>query len=162
MLKVGILILLEVIIETFAWILAIILFYLFGIKVNLRIAIIGFLFMQAITWPSGYIVTEMNLISYPVRFFDYASKSSFTFEYLVFPVVSGLFSVYYPKKSSKLKKITYTFVIVSTLTIAEIILERYTDTVEYLNWTWYLSFITMFISLHVSNFLSYWLVKKFK
>lgn len=151
----------ETIIEISTWIIAIMLFYFFGIRANSREALLGFLFMQVITWPIGFLVTELKLISYPVRFLEYSSKSSFTFEYLAFPVVAGLYTVYYPKYSSKLKKIIYSLIIVSLLTGVEVILEKYTDNIEYLKWSWQLSWITMFVSLHITYGLSKWFLKKF-
>lgn len=94
----------EVFIEITSLLVAILLFYFLGLRFKYREAILAFLFMQVFTWPFGYIVAELELISYPSRFFKDVSKSSFTFEYLVFPVVAGLYAAHYPKNSSKRKK----------------------------------------------------------
>ncbi|MBO1515068.1 CBO0543 family protein [Metabacillus bambusae] len=152
----------ELIIETLSWIIAILLFYFYGLRTKYREAILSFLFMQFITWPLGFVVAEMKLISYPVRFFEYASRSSFTFEYFIFPVVAALYTVYYPKNSSKIKKVFYSFLIVSVLTAAEFILERYTDNIEYLKWDWYWSWLTMLVTLQIAYHGTYWFIKNIK
>jgi hypothetical protein len=92
----------------------------------------------------------MKLICYPSRFFEYATTANFTFEYFIFPIVSALYNLYYPKKASLLKGVTFTGVIVSILTFNEVILESYTDTIEYLHWEWYWSWVSMFILLNIS------------
>ncbi|MDF0727108.1 hypothetical protein PY093_10315 [Cytobacillus sp. S13-E01] len=141
---------LETIIEILAWIVGIMLLFCVP-KSKRREAFISILVMQVFTWPLGFIVTELKLVSYPIRFFEYATSSSFTFEYFIFPVISALFNIYYPKERSFLQVLTYTSVIVSLLTIGEVILELYTDNIQYLNWDWYWSWLSMFVLLHLSN-----------
>jgi len=143
--------LLEIIIETVSWIIGILLLLFLVPKEKTRLAFLSILVMQAITWPLGFITVELRLLSYPVRFFDYATTSSFTFEYFLFPIVSALFTIYYPKKPSFLRILIYTSAIVSSITLGEVILEKYTDTIEYLHWEWYWSWISMFIVLHIAK-----------
>jgi hypothetical protein len=142
--------LLETIIELLSWFIGIMLLYFCVPKSKNRQALLGMLVMQMFTWPFGFLVAEFELISYPSRFFADATTASFTFEYFLFPVISALFNIYYPKKGSFLKVFTYTSVIVSLLTTGEFILEVYTDNIEYLQWDWYWSWITMFMLLHIS------------
>lgn len=141
---------LEKIIEVLSWVIGILLFYFLVPKPKRRKAFISLLVMQMFTWPLGFIVAELKLISYPARFFEYATSASFTFEYFVFPVISALFNLYYPNKPSILRALTYTSIIVSLLTISEVVLEKYTDNIEYLQWDWYWSWISMFVLLHIS------------
>lgn len=150
---------LETIIIFSAWIIAILLFYFLVPVSNYRLAILGFLIMQTITWPLGFIVSEFQLISYPIRLFDYAARTSFTFEYFVFPIVSAIYNLYYPR-SSILKGILFTCVIVSGLTGVEVILESYTDNIEYRHWEWYYSWISMFITLYIALGIWKWFQKK--
>jgi hypothetical protein len=142
--------LLETIIEALSWFIGIMLFYFCVPKSKKRQAFVGILVMQMFTWPLGFLVAEFELISYPSRFFDNATTASFTFEYFLFPVIGAIFNIYYPRERSLLKVFTYTSVIVSLLTTGEVILEVYTDNIEYLQWDWYWSWITMFVLLHVS------------
>ncbi|MBT2757627.1 hypothetical protein J7E71_17190 [Mesobacillus foraminis] len=141
----------ETIIEIGALIAGLLLFC-FGVpKSKRRYAVISILVMHALTWPLGFIVAEWTLIHYPVRFFDNATNSSFTFEYVIFPIISALFNIHYPRKRTFLKVLTYTSILVSFLTIGEVILEKYTDNIEYINWHWYWSWLSMFVFLHLAH-----------
>ncbi|MBM4761787.1 CBO0543 family protein [Bacillus sp. B15-48] len=140
----------ETYIEYLSWAIGMFLFFCFVPKSKIQQAIIGILVMQLLTWPLGLIVVELNLITYPVRFFDDATKASFTFEYFIFPIVSGLFNIHYPKNQSVWKVFIYTSVIVSLLTIGEVLLEIFTNNIEYVNWHWYWSWLSMFAVLHLS------------
>lgn len=141
---------LEKTIEIVSWLIAILLFYFLIPKSKRFEAVLSIFVMQMFTWPLGFIVAELKLISYPSRFFEYATTASFTFEYFVFPVVSALFNQYYPKNSSYIKVFLYTSVIVSLITIGEFILEIYTDNINYINWDWYWSWLSMFVLLHIA------------
>jgi hypothetical protein len=91
-------------IEIVSWVITIVLLYIFVPKHKYREAHVSFLFMQALTWVFGAVVVELHLIAYPVRFFHYAFRSSFTFEYFIFPAVSVLFNVHFPKEGIYIKK----------------------------------------------------------
>jgi hypothetical protein len=150
---------LEIIILLASWIIGILLFYFLVPASKFRLAILGFLIMQTITWPLGFLVSEFNFISYPVRLFDDAARTSFTFEYFAFPIVGAMYNLYYPRKS-KLMGLLFTSIIVSLLTGIEVILERYTDNIEYINWRWYWSWISMFITLYISLGIWKWFIEK--
>ena len=150
---------LEILIIITVWMIGILLFYLFVPVSKIRLAVLGFLIMQSITWLLGFLVSEFNLISYPVRLFEFATRTSFTFEYFAFPIVSAIYNLYFPR-NSKLGGLLYTCIIVSILTGIEIILENYTDTIDYVNWRWYLSWISMFITLYLSLGIWKWFIKK--
>lgn len=141
-----------------SWIIASFLFYFLVPISKFRVALLAFLIMQAVTWPLGCIVSEMKLISYPIRLFEYAERTSFTFEYFIFPIISAIYNLYYPR-NSYFSGVIYTSIIVSVLTGAEVILERYTDTIEYLNWKWYWTWTSMFLTLYISFGIWKWFLK---
>ncbi|GAA3325753.1 hypothetical protein GCM10020331_058910 [Ectobacillus funiculus] len=82
-------------IEIASWMIAIALLYFYVPKRKYREAHVSFLFMQVVTWFLGVITVELKLLEYPVRFFSYTTRTSFTFEYFVFPVVSVMFNLYF-------------------------------------------------------------------
>lgn len=147
-------------IELSAWIITSILLIKYVPKNRIREAHISFLFKQVITWLFGLLVVEKGLISYPNRlFFKKAIKSSFTFEYFVYPALCALFNLYYPEKSNKIVKINYYFIHTSIITCFEIFAVKYTNLIKYNNWTWYWSFITMWLSYYVSRIYHRWFYK---
>lgn len=123
---------------------------------------ISFLFMQVQTWLFGSLVVENRLIEYPVRFMKYAYKVSFTFEYFIFPAVSAVYNVNFPRQKSLGYKIGYSFTFPSVLVAGEVLLERYTATIKYIHWTWYWSWITLWLTLLISYWYYLWFMKKVK
>lgn len=65
----------------FVWFATLISIVFFIPKAKVRVAIVAVLFKQVITWPLGLFVADMGWIQYPIRFFENANQTSFTFEY---------------------------------------------------------------------------------
>ncbi|WP_040207467.1 CBO0543 family protein [Neobacillus jeddahensis] len=127
-----------------------------------REAWVLFLSMQIITWPSGLIVVENNWIEYPVQLLpksNYYNKASFIFEFFLLPVISIIFSLHHPNTNKK-GTLSYYLCISSFLTGCEVILERTTDLVEYHQWKWYWTLITLIASLYVNDKYYRWFTKK--
>ncbi|MFE8699798.1 CBO0543 family protein [Cytobacillus sp. FJAT-54145] len=147
-------------IEISAWIITSILLIKYVPKNRIREAHISFLFKQVVTWLFGLLVVEKNLISYPNRlFFKKANKSSFTFEYFVYPALCSLFNLYYPEKSNNVVKLIYYFIHTSIITGFEIFAVKYTNLIKYNNWKWYWSFVTMWFSYYISRIYHRWFYK---
>ncbi|MFC0470328.1 CBO0543 family protein [Halalkalibacter kiskunsagensis] len=85
-----------------------------------------------------------------------SNKSSFTFEYFAFPVITVFFNLYYPKKNKFFIKFLYYFFYLSLLTGLEFIAVKYTKTIKYICWKWYWSTITMGISIFISRLYFKW------
>ena len=127
---------------------------------KIREAQLSFLFKQVITWIFGLLVVEKNLISYPSRlFFNKANKSSFTFEYFIYPALCSFFNLYYPEKKSNFYKFCYYFLFSGIITGLEIVGCKYTNLIKYKNWKWYWSFITMWVTYYISRIYYRWFFK---
>lgn len=140
----------EHIVEIVSWVITMALLWIGVPKHKYREAHVSFLFMQALTWVFGGVVVEFHLIAYPVRSFHHAFRSSFTFEYFIFPAVSVLFNLYFPKHGSNLKKAFYLVAVPAILTIVEVALEKYTDNIKYIKWNWFWSWFTILLTLYTS------------
>ena len=128
------------------------LLYIFVPRNNVRDALTIFFFKQFITWFFGLLVVEKNLISYPSRlFFKKTIKSSFTFEFFVYPAICVLFNLYYPEKRNKVIKTLYYFIHSWIITGFELYALKYTNNIHYKNWTWYWSLSTMWFSNYLSR-----------
>ncbi|QOR68007.1 hypothetical protein IM538_07710 [Cytobacillus suaedae] len=147
-------------IELSAWIITSLLLFKYVPKNRIREAHTSFLFKQVITWLFGLLVVEKDLISYPNRlFFKKAIKSSFTFEYFVYPALCSLFNLYYPEKRNNVAKLIYYFFHTSIITLFEIFAVKYTNLIKYNNWKWYWSFITMWSTYYLSRIYHRWFYK---
>lgn len=138
------------------WIITIISLILFIPRKKVRIAHTSYLFKLLLTWLFGLFVVEFRLIEYPIHEFKYANNTSFTFEYFVYPAICSLFNVHYPANKSILLKVIYYSAFPSIITIIEVILERYTQLINYIDWTWYWTWITLLITFILSRLYVRW------
>lgn len=75
----------DVVILYLVWIITVLLLVIFIKPINSIQAQVSFLFMQIPCWLFGAWVVQKGFIEYPVGFLKMIYKSSFTFEFFVFP-----------------------------------------------------------------------------
>lgn len=141
------------------WIITIIALWIFIPKDKIRAAQVAFMFKQVMTWILGLSVVQLKLIEYPVRWFSYANRSSFTFEFFVFPATCAIFVTQYPEGKSPTKRFLYYFSYCSVMTIVEVILEKNTQLVHYITWEWYWTWSSLFITFFFSRLYVRWFFK---
>jgi len=141
------------------WITTIGLLIRFIPRDKIREAHVTFLFKQILSWILGLSVAELKLIEYPVRLFPYANKTSFTFEFFVYPAICAIFNTNFPIKKSLFSRFMYYFYYCTTMTVMEIFTEKYTNILKYIHWTWYITWITLFITLFISRRYYVWFFK---
>lgn len=141
----------DVLILISAWVVTILLLIFFVPKNKIRQAHVIFLFVQVITWVTGLIVVQLGLIEYPVRSFSNAYKASFDFEYFIFPSICVIFNLHYPEEKGILKRFLYYSYYCSTITVIEVICEKFANIIKYIHWTWYITWITLFITFYISH-----------
>lgn len=134
-----------------AVVLAVLLLLLFIPRDKIRIALVIFVFKQVITWILGVIVVEFGLLSYPVRIFDDINRTSFIFEYVVYPAISSIFIVHYPEYRGTLLKLGYYAIYCSVMSGIEVILEHTTRLIHYIHWDWYWTWLSLFITFWLSR-----------
>ena len=125
-------------------------------KNKLREASFIFLFTQLPAWILGLAVVEAGLIEYPVRELHKANATSFSFEYLVLPFICIFFNLYYPNRKNLYKKLLYYVSILSIFTLMEYLAEKYTRILEYINWEWYHTFISMCVVVYLVRVVYKW------
>jgi hypothetical protein len=86
-----------------------------------------------------------------VREFSYASRASFTFEFFIYPSICVIFNLHYPENKGILRQLSHFVLFCSGITAVEVLCERYTDIIHYVNWTWYTTWITLFITFYLSR-----------
>ena len=127
---------------------------------RIREAWMIFLFKQFQTWLFGLLVVEFGLIVYPVREFPIASGTSFSFEYFIYPAVCIVFILHYPAQKSWLHRVGWYVFFPTWMTILEVLIERYTLLIRYVDWAWYWSWTTFVITFYFSRLFYLWFVKK--
>ncbi|WP_425541874.1 CBO0543 family protein [Bacillus carboniphilus] len=125
-------------------------------KSKWREASLAFSFQQCITWFLGLLVVELNLIEYPVRELAKVNRTSFLFEFIQYPIVSSFYCIYYPLNRTLRVRILYTSTFCTALVIPEILFEKYTDLISYVHWEWYVSWLSIYISLTILWYFYKW------
>jgi hypothetical protein len=150
----------EGIIEASVWGIMIIALLLFVPKNKLREASLVYTFTLFMGFLIGLFIVQMKWIEYPARIlFRYADRTEFTFEYLLYPAVCVLFILHYPWKKNYITQLGYFVAYSSIMTLFEVLLDHYTQLVNYIKWTWYWKWITIFLTYYLSYLFYVWFFK---
>ncbi|MFH5185365.1 CBO0543 family protein [Paenibacillus sp. TAB 01] len=117
------------------WILSLLLILIIP-RQKRRLAMVAFLFKQYITCIFGHAVVELQLLAYPVRELADVSRTSFTYEYMAYPMTCAVFNAYYPSHRSGWIQFGYYVLFTTVQTIVEVLLVQYTDLIRYVRWNW--------------------------
>lgn len=145
-----------------AWIITAIALILLVPKNRIREAWVIFLFKQFLTWILGIAMVELRLIEYPVRFFAYANKTSFSFEYYIYPAICVIFNLHYPENRNKIIQFLHFVAYCTGISIFEVLCEHYTNIIKYTGWTWYYTWISLFITFFISRTFYIWFFRAYK
>ncbi|MBI0580025.1 hypothetical protein IEC97_21940 [Neobacillus cucumis] len=122
-------------------------------------AILALLMFQAIIWLCDIPSFQLGLLSAPVREFPKATDLPFTVDYFFYPVLFSIYYVHKKRKGSLWYRIIYFFVWVSIITLYDIVIERYTDLLEYDLLPWYGMWIYMGFLFYISQVCCNWFFK---
>lgn len=121
-----------------------------------RRGMLALLVFRAIVWLCDIPAFYFDLLEAPVRLLPKASDLALTIEYIFYPV---LFSLYYVKKTAARSKVFYFFAWATAITLFDIMLERYTDLLEYKLLPWYGMWMYILFLFYVSNKCCNWFFK---
>lgn len=137
------------------------LFSLFFIpKPKRRQAQFIFIFVQFPTWLLGLMAVETGLLQYPVHELAGANSTSFVFEYLILPIYCIHFNMIFPEDAAVMPKLLFYGAASGLLTGVEVIVERYTDIIDYIGWTWPMTFLSVAFILWLSRIMTNWFFSK--
>lgn len=149
-------------VEISACIIMICLLWKFVPRNKAREAWVIFLFKQSLTWILGILVVEMHWIEYPIRFFPHAIRTSFSFEYFLYPSICVLFNLYYPVHKRSFHQLKHYVIYCSSITFIELYIEIYTNSIEYIHWAWYWTWLSLFLTFFMCRHFYLWFFKKEK
>ncbi|UCZ53847.1 hypothetical protein LGQ02_03420 [Bacillus shivajii] len=142
------------------WIICILALIFFVPKKKIKEANVVFLFKQVMTWLFGAIVVQKKLIKYPFREFPKAIHTSFSFEYFIYPATCVLFNLKFPNRKPLPIRMGYYVLYSSILTGLEVLMERYTRLIKYVNWHWYWTWLTLCMTFFFSRMYYLWFFDK--
>jgi len=145
---------LEIIILILIWTIGVLLFVCFTQK-RKRKFLLAFLFCQSFTWISTLVYTSLDLIAFPTREFPIATDLLVTTEYFFYPLLCGFYIIYEPKVNFFFR-IIYLSLFTSLLVLLDVILEKHTNLIEYVQYAWYWTWISLFCLYAFTNFIYHW------
>jgi hypothetical protein len=96
-------------------------------KESLRKACLSLLTFQGATWLISIILVQLNILAFPVRLFQKATRANFLNEFLLYPTIFMWFVLLYPKDRSLIIKIMHHIIFISILTWYMYFLNTYTN-----------------------------------
>ncbi|MGF7035052.1 hypothetical protein J2T17_006044 [Paenibacillus mucilaginosus] len=87
---------------------------------RLREAAVVYTFKQSITWVLGLLIVEYHLIDYPVREFVVANRTSFSFEFFVYPAICVIYNLHFPADRGWGRKWAWILVFPTVMTLFEV------------------------------------------
>ncbi len=144
-----------------AWAVPLVSLFFYIPKDKIHLALLAFLFKEFLAWPLGLYVVDIGLIQYPIRFFENASYTSFTFEFFLFPILCSYFNVYFPEDKSFFIKMMYYFLFCTGISLLELWILHNTNLIRYIHWNVYLTWISILISFYISRRFCLWFFKSY-
>ncbi len=142
-----------------AWVITAIALIIFVPKNKIRDAWVIFMFKLVSTWPLGLLFVELKLLEYPVRLFSYANRTSFSFEYFIYPAICVIFNLHFPQGKNKLIQTLHYAAYCTGITVFEIFVKEYTNIIAYTGWTWYYTWVSLFVTFLISRMFYIWFFK---
>ncbi|WML41436.1 CBO0543 family protein [Neobacillus sp. OS1-2] len=141
------------------WLFGIIAWILFIPSNDRRKGFLAYLMFQGIVWLCDMPSFTFGLLRAPVREFPKATDLPLTINYFFYPVLFSILYVHRKVTGRIRTRMTYFFVWVTVITLFDIVLERYTDLLEYETLTWYGMWIYMVFLFYVSQVCCNWFFK---
>lgn len=102
-----------------------------------RHGMLAALMFQAIIWLCDMPAFTYGVVSAPVNEFPKATDLAITINYFFYPVMFSIYYVHRKVKGGLWSKFAYFFLWISSITLFDIVIEKYTDLLEYGLITWY-------------------------
>ncbi|WP_442920039.1 CBO0543 family protein [Metabacillus sp. B2-18] len=129
-------------------------------KNRLREAIATFLFFHMLTWLFSIGLSYTNTIESPIRFFNYATKISFTMEYLVYPTLAVGFQLKFPNTSNYPRRLLHYLIWVGIIVSFMFLIGMFTDIMNMKKSHLLMSFFNFIIELWLCRQFVLWILNK--
>lgn len=107
--------------------------------------VVVFLYKSMLDSFWGVIVVKGNMLKYPMRQLPEYFQTSILFEWWIFPILCVLYNQVTRERG--LPAILYFAILFSAgMTAIEYLLEKYTQLIEYLHWSWFATFATLTVT----------------
>jgi hypothetical protein len=141
------------------WAIGIISFLIFTPNRHRRKLIFGYLVCKTLTWLSTLFHVKFNLLIFPIREFPKATDLLLTTEYFFYPLLCGFYIIHEPKLNYFVRFL-YLSLWISILVIIDVMIEKYTNLIEYIHYDWYWTWLNFFCIFALSNMIYHWFFRE--
>jgi hypothetical protein len=141
------------------WAIGIISFLIFTPSRHHRKLIFGYLVCKTLIWLSTLFHVKFNLLIFPIREFPKATDLLLTTEYFFYPLMCGFYIIYEPKLNYFIRFL-YLSSWISILVIVDVMIEKYTNLIEYIHYDWYWTWLNFFCLFALSNKIYRWFFRE--
>jgi hypothetical protein len=145
----------DYIVMALIWIIGLILLKVFTPKNRKRKLIFAIFICQAFIWLSDLIHVKYKLLLFPTREFPHATDILITTDYFFYPLLCGFYIIYEPKVNL-LWRTLYLSLWISGIVLFDVLIERYTNLIEYINYAWYWTWGVFFCLFALTNLIYHW------
>ncbi|TCP55621.1 hypothetical protein EV586_103274 [Tumebacillus sp. BK434] len=153
---------LEIWIWIFAWLSIPLVLYLLVPRTKVPDAHIVFLFAQLLTWTIDLLNVQFDLVQFPYREFQYATKTSFTLHYIFYPGVFVLYALFVPERRGWPVRVGYHALWTLLIVLFIYALDRYTELVKLVYTNFFLRFGITLTLLLLTRVFYVWYRKGFR
>lgn len=148
----------DVLVLILMWVIGLLSFIFFTPKNRKRRFILAFFICQTLTWLDSLLLVKFHLIAFPVREFPKASDLLLTVNYFFIPLLCGFYIISKPKRNYFVR-LVYLSIWVTGTVLLIVLLEKYTNLIEYIHYAWYWSWLDFFGVYTISKGLYQWFFK---
>jgi hypothetical protein len=141
------------------WLFGFVGLILFIPRKDRRKGFLAFLMFQAIIWLCDMPAFKFDLLRAPIRELPKATDLPLTIDYFFYPVLFSIFYVHRPVKGSLWSRFTYFLIWITASALLDIVIERYTDLLEYEFLKWYGMWMYIGFLFYVSQVCCNWFFK---
>ncbi|MCD1258635.1 hypothetical protein B5M42_007285 [Paenibacillus athensensis] len=142
-----------------AWLAALTILVVAYRRGRLPEALIQLMATQVLTWTLSLIFVNFHFMSCPVREFPRATDSNFTFNYMFYPSINVLFSLFYPRIQAWLPKLAYHVLFSLGMFAFSCAVERHTELLQYGSMHGLMRILVFWLGLNATRLYGDWFFK---
>ncbi|PZD95405.1 hypothetical protein DNH61_12775 [Paenibacillus sambharensis] len=121
-----------------------------------RESLIVFFSCQMLTWSLSLLFVEFGLLTNPVREFQEATQTNFTFNYAFFPMIAVFYNLYFPERAGRMLKLAYMALVPMIATVCTLLAEHYTNLIHYKHFHWYMNWFVFAAGFYAMRRYAIW------
>lgn len=126
--------------------------FAFGVRrIGWRQAAILFTFARLFTWPGSLLLVEMHRTVHPVREFVLATEANFSMNYVLYPCISMVHGMLYPRGSALWVRIVFSASFAGAMAGIGFAVAQISELAKYPGYPWYARCAVFLLGLYLDR-----------